>query len=328
MHIPPVKRPYFSTNPQWELFWKIFLFLLVAICALILIIAWPQTRSIELIRYLQEWRRGPLEAIFRIFTFLGDDQFFMGFFSILMWNVNKELGFWGAFVLLSSAAFSNLIKDLTMLARPSIEGVIHPAGSYAFPSGHTLTAVTVWGYLAVRLKSNFCRIWAVVAVVMIALSRMVLGYHFLGDILGGLALGVVFLLFFIWMSGYLYEKGWLDKFSGPLLISMALVLPALLTAVLPGVDPPKVLGLLAGASSGYVIEKEKVRSSVEGFFTARVLKAVIGLGVLFGLIMGLSGYLPSSVPALGFIRYGLGGLWVTLGAPTLFVALKLARRNI
>ncbi|OPL10317.1 MAG: hypothetical protein AVO34_11040 [Firmicutes bacterium ML8_F2] len=328
MHLPPVKKPYFSTNPQWELFWKIFLFLLAVFCAVFLIADWPRTRSIELICTLQKWRSGPVEILFKGFTFLGDDEFFMGFFSVLMWNVNKALGFWGAFVLLSSAVFSNLVKDLTMLDRPSIEGVVHPAGSYAFPSGHTLTAVTVWGYLAVRLKNNPCRIWAVVAVVMIALSRMVLGYHFLGDILGGITFGLAFLLFFIWLSGYLYEKGWLDKISWPFLVLMSIVLPALLTVVLPGVDPPKVLGLLAGASCGYVIEKEKVGSSVEGPFAARMLKVVIGLGVLFGLIMGLSGYLPSSVPTLGFIRYGLGGLWVTLGAPALFVALKLARRNI
>ncbi len=116
--------------------------------------AWPLTRSVELIAFLQNLRLGPVEYLFRAITFLGDDEFYMIFFSVLIWCVNKSLGFWGAFVLLSSATVSNLIKDTTLFERPPIEGVTHPEGSYAFPSGHTLTAVTVWGYLGVRLKNK------------------------------------------------------------------------------------------------------------------------------------------------------------------------------
>ncbi|MDZ4131521.1 MAG: phosphatase PAP2 family protein, partial [Dethiobacteria bacterium] len=157
------------------------------VSAVILIIAWPQTRSLAFVAALQQWRSVPLEILFRAFTFLGDDQFFMIFFSVLIWCVSKTLGFWGAFMLLASGTYSNLIKDITLLERPPLEGVVHPAGSYAFPSGHTLTAVTVWGYLAVRLQKKALWIWTFVAVAMIGFSRLVLGYHFLGDVLGGFA---------------------------------------------------------------------------------------------------------------------------------------------
>jgi hypothetical protein len=33
------------------------------------------------------------------------------------------------------------------------------------------------------------------------------------------------------------------------------------------------------------------------------------------------------VASLGFIRYGLGGIWVTLLAPAIFVRLKLSQRT-
>ena len=327
MDYPPVRKPYFSEDPQRESFWIMFLLGVTVISAAILVLAWPLTRSVEVIAALQSWRVGPVEFIFRAFTFLGDDEFFMVFFSVIIWCFSKSLGFWGAFILLSSATYSNLIKDITVLERPPLEGVVHPEGSYAFPSGHTLTAVTVWGYLAVRVNNKALWIWAVVAVVVIAFSRMVLGYHFLGDILGGLAFGIPFLLAFLWLSSKFAEKGWIEKFSMPVLLILSLAVPVFLVAVLPGADPSKILGYLAGASFGYIIEKEKLRVSVKSPALSQLIKVMAGVAVLFGIIVGLGGLLPSSVTALGFIRYALGGVWVTLGAPYLFVSVGLSGRE-
>ncbi len=327
MELPALKRPFFSENPQRE---KLVIELLVAaaaIAGIILVMAWPQTRNLELIAYLQQWRIKPVELFFRAVTFIGDDQFFMIFFGILIWCVNKSLGFWGAFMLLSSAVYSNLIKDLTLLERPAIEGVAHPPKSYAFPSGHTLSAVTVWPYMAARLKKRGYWIWAAAAVVMIGLSRMVLGYHFLGDILGGIAFGIPFLLLFMLLSAMLNEKGMIEKFSTPFLLAASIIIPVVLLAVLPGADPPKVLGYMAGASFGYILEKEKIRTTVKAPLTKQIIKAIIGLAVLFGIIAGLGGFLPSAIKPLGFIRYALGGIWVTLLAPLLFSVTGLADRE-
>ncbi len=327
---PPVKKPYFSEDPKRESFWIKFLIGVTVVSAAILILAWPQTRSVELIAALQQWRIAPVEFIFRVFTFLGDDMFYMVFFGVLIWCVNKTLGFWSAFVLLTSGTLSNLIKDVTLLERPPIEGVTHPEGSYAhaFPSGHALTAVTVWGYLAVRLKNKLFWVWTFAAVVIIAFSRMVLGYHYLGDILGGLALGITFLLFFLWLSNLFAEKGWIEKLTTSTLLVLSIAVPVLLVAVLPGADPPKVLGYLAGASFGYIIEKEKIRSVVKGPLPAQILKVLLGVAVLFGIIIGLGGLLPSAVTHLGFFRYTLGGIWVTLGAPVLFIYLRLSVKEL
>ncbi len=325
MKYPPVSKPYFSDDPGREAFWIKVLLGLTFLSAAVLVAAWSSTRSVDLIVALQQWRNSTaVEIFFRGFTFLGDDEFYMILFSVLIWCVNKSLGFWGAFVLLSSATYSNLIKDITLLERPPIEGIRHPEGSYAFPSGHTLTAVTVWCYLAVRVKSTAFWIWVIAAIFLIALSRLVLGYHFLGDVLGGFAFGIPFIIFFLWLSARFYSEGWTEKFSTPLLLILSLVVPIVLVAVLPGADPSKVLGYLCGASFGYILEKEKIGSDVAGSFLQQVLKSLIGLAVLFALIVGLGGVLPSAVIPLGFARYALGGIWVTLLAPVLFVKLKLS----
>jgi Zn-dependent protease len=100
-----------------------------------------------------------------------------------------------------------------------------------------------------------------------------------------------------------------------------------LLVVLPGADPPKILGYMAGASFGYVLEKEKIKTMVNAPLVAQIIKVIIGLAVLFGIIVGLGGLLPSAIKPLGFIRYALGGIWVTLLAPLLFSVVGLAGRE-
>lgn len=141
----------------------------------------------------------------------------MVFFGIMLWCVNKSLAFWVTFMLLTSGVYRGVIKELTFLERPYFEGVTHPPDT-AFPSGHNLTAVTVWGYMSVSIRKTGFWVWIVLLVIGMSLSRLVLGYHYLGDVLGGIALGIPFLLFFIWLNALFIEKGWAEKFSMPLLL--------------------------------------------------------------------------------------------------------------
>jgi membrane-associated phospholipid phosphatase len=196
MNIPPLSRPYFSQVRKRERIWLIVCWLVTIISALILIIAWPQTRTHELVAYFYQLSSTPVGYLFKAITFLGDAEFFMVFFGIMLWCINKSLAFWATFMLLISSVYRGVIKELTLLERPYFEGVTHPPDT-AFPSGHALLAVTVWGYLAVRIRKTGFWVWTVLLVIGMGLSRMVLGHHYLGDVLGGIALGIPFLLLFI-----------------------------------------------------------------------------------------------------------------------------------
>ncbi|GGN99831.1 MULTISPECIES: phosphatase PAP2 family protein [Haloarcula] len=62
---------------------------------------------------------------------------------------------------------------------------------YGFPSGHATTAVLVWGGFAATLRAGTRRArYAVagVAVVLVSLSRLVIGVHYLVDVLAGVAI--------------------------------------------------------------------------------------------------------------------------------------------
>jgi hypothetical protein len=56
VELPALKRPFFSENPKHEQLWIEILLAIAAVAGLILIMAWPQTRSLELIAALQQWR--------------------------------------------------------------------------------------------------------------------------------------------------------------------------------------------------------------------------------------------------------------------------------
>jgi membrane-associated phospholipid phosphatase len=298
----------------------IFVILLILAGSACLWLFWEPLRSLEFITALQARRSPVSDLFFRAFTFLGDDQFFMVFLSILLWNVNKAVGFWTAFVLLTSGMVSEIIKDVTLLPRPAIGGIVHPENS-AFPSGHTLTAVTVWGYLAFRIKNNLFWFCAIITIFLIGFSRLWLAYHFPGDVLGGLVIGLAFMLVFLWASGFF------DKLDLPLGVGLALAvaLPVIITAVAPEGGTSKIMGYLAGASAGYLLETRFVQANPRGPFFYQVLKSLLGLAVLFAIVMGM-GFMGGST-FMRFSRYALAGVWVAYLAPLVFVKTGLAARQ-
>jgi len=278
---------------------------------------------INLVSWTQNFRA--VETVFRAATFLGDHEFYMIFLSILLWCVDRSLGFWAAVVLLLSGTYTNMLKDFWALPRPQIQGITLPGG-YAFPSGHTLTAVTLWGYLAVRLFSRVMRIWMVFAIVAVGISRIVLGYHYPRDVTGGVALGLAFLLVYNQVERRITRN---ELFTGQpfyLLLGASLFLPLLLYIIYPGGDAPLLMGFLMGAGAGWLLERRWVRSKISGRWYQLILRPLVGLPVMFALVLGLGGIMPTHPTHLQLLLYAVTGLWVMLGAPAVFAVLGLASR--
>lgn len=64
-------------------------------------------------------------------------------------------------------------------------------GRHGFPSGHTSGQIAIWLGLALLFRKKWLAIWAVAFIVLTMISRMYLGVHYLGDVLGGLVLGTL-----------------------------------------------------------------------------------------------------------------------------------------
>ena len=73
---------------------------------------------------------------------------------------------------------------------------------YSFPSGHSTAPIVFYGfimYLVIRSKLNGLAKWLIniflgILILLIAFSRLPLGVHYFTDVLGGLALGLTWLV--------------------------------------------------------------------------------------------------------------------------------------
>jgi len=119
--------------------------------------------------------------------------------SLLYWLTDRR-----ATALVVAYAFAGYaavlgLKWFFALPRPPKTAWVIEAGGYGFPSGHATAAAVVYGGIALefdRVNSLARAAPLAVLALLIALSRVVLGVHFLGDVLAGLALGTALVVAF------------------------------------------------------------------------------------------------------------------------------------
>jgi membrane-associated phospholipid phosphatase len=100
------------------------------------------------------------------------------------------------------ALLGEAIKLVVQRPRPFLAGPFGVWGGYSFPSGHTLGATLMYGFLMFVLLPLFrSRRWrllvaAVGAAIIagVAFSRVALGAHYLTDVMGAMALGTIWLM--------------------------------------------------------------------------------------------------------------------------------------
>jgi undecaprenyl-diphosphatase len=126
-------------------------------------------------------------------------------FVLLLFSRKLTLGLPIAIALALSALAANGIKILVGRARPTPLQWLSPLHSYSFPSGHATSIMVVYGGIALyflthgrkRTRSLYATL-AVLLIVLVGFSRIVLGYHFFSDVVGGYLLGLFWLGFTFW----------------------------------------------------------------------------------------------------------------------------------
>jgi membrane-associated phospholipid phosphatase len=285
--------------------------------------------GIQVVLWFQQFSPA-LDLPFKALTFLGDETFYLVFMSLFYWCIDRRTGSHLVFLLLFSAYLNAIAKVLAGQPRPftydpRVRAIVN-AGGGGMPSGHTQNAVVIWGVLAARSGKKIAWLIAAFLLVGIPLSRVYLGVHFPTDLIGGYLLGGIILILFIWsaprLEVWLVEQG----FARQLLIS--LLGPMILVLFNPTGDKHvlSMASVLMGVCTGFVLERRFVRFSCEGVWWKKSSRYLLGVVVLFGLWGGLKLAFSGMEPAglLRFIRYALVGLWGGVGAPWMFVRLRLA----
>ena len=115
---------------------------------------------------------------------------------------------------LGVAALNNLLKLIVDRERPDIAQLAGHSGA-SFPSGHSAAAAACWAALALVLTRGRGRPWRVVGATLAALiavgvatSRVLLGVHWLSDVIAGVIVGWTwFLLIAVVFGGRLLRLG-------------------------------------------------------------------------------------------------------------------------
>jgi len=123
---------------------------------------------------------------------------------VVVWLVVRRFWWTAAWVLTAIvlvAPLTTAVKELVGRVRPNFVNGGARVESLSFPSGHssgsatlvTVVLVLVWPLLG-RTGRRVCLALGIALAVLVGLTRMWLGVHFLSDVLGGWALGVAWTL--------------------------------------------------------------------------------------------------------------------------------------
>ena len=190
---------------------SLFAFILIATSVL-----FKATMKEDLLLYylLISIKNNILLSVATLLSFLGSIKglIVVSFLLVFILKSNKQRIF--LFLdLIGSGLIINITKNIFLRERPIIGQNL--LADYSFPSGHTFIAITFYGFLLYLVmkdkESNYKKLKEGVLlflIITIPLSRLILGVHYLTDVLGGITLGLAYLFFLIIMyeSNFLKDK--------------------------------------------------------------------------------------------------------------------------
>jgi len=317
--------------------------------------------QIDIILFFQSLGNWLLEPM-RAFTFLGSEQFFILVMPVLLWCVDYPLGLRIGLLLITSGQVNGIFKVLFHSPRPfwfdSRVSALSVENSFGMPSGHAMNTSSLFGMFAIGMRKRWITIVSVILIVMVGISRLYLGMHFLSDVIGGWVLGGILLVLFIkldkpvttWFINkpvntqyliiILTSLIWIGIGLVPnFLLSQYVIPPEWITNAVqanPEAIPHPLeisgtftfAGIWLGLGIGAIWLRLRGGMNASGIGTQQLYRFLIGITGTFIIWMGLDMLFPGGETVLALllrmVRYGLVGFWVSGGAPAVFRKFKIA----
>ena len=307
---------------------------------------------------LGSWLKTPME----VFSFFGNEYFFLLLLPALYWCMEASIGLRVGIILLLSTSVNDALKMAFHGPRPywySMDVIsLSRETSFGVPSGHAQISVGVWGMLAASIRKWWGWMIAILIILLIGISRMYLGVHFPHDVILGWLIGASLLWFVLrfWepVTARLRKMSLGQQILVSFLCSLVLILFSLIPFTwlkITNWQPPEAWaqyatetismsgaittgGTLFGLLAGLAWFNRQGGFRTNGPIWKRILRFVVGLVGLLIFYVGLDvlfGLIAPDAEAvfpyiLRYIRYSLVGVWVSAGAPWIFVKLHLANK--
>ena len=260
-----------------------------------------------ILRWLEGLRTPWLDSLMAAVTERGDETVFMVAGLVLLWGVNQRWGFRFLLTGLTGSVINQLLKGIFLIPRPwvldpsftIVESARAGATGYSFPSGHTQSAATLFGTLAMWSRRRWSTLLCVVMVLLVGFSRMYLGVHTPLDVGVSLLTGVVTVVLLCqlcdWAEPSSRRLGWL--LAGCVGLALALLLYVLLAPVREanvaefdahGVKAAwQLMGAMAGLALAWMLDEKWVHFDTRAVWWAQALKLIVGLGLVLLVKGGL-----------------------------------------
>ena len=254
----------------------------------------------ELLRALAEIRTPFWDSVMGYVTYLGDETIFMAVGLIVIWCIDKKWGFRLFYMGLLGTALNQLLKAIFLLPRPwvrdpsfsIVEAARESATGYSFPSGHTQSAVMLFGGIAMWLKKRWVTVAVAAIILLTAFSRMYLGVHTPLDVGVSLLAGVLMLILMHFAFRYADSGRRAIHILGGagMLLCVAVILYLLLAPATAAnvaefdAHGKESVWSLVGAMLGLLliwwIDNKYLKFPVRAVWWAQIIKCLGGLGLL------------------------------------------------
>ena len=155
--------------------------------------------------FVERLRAPVLTVAMRAISNLASAPFIIGvLLAAFTWAPCKRQVILGALNVGAVTAIDQLLKAIVRRPRPEGSRLVEAPG-LGFPSGHSMAAMTFYGYGICLARSGVClfpssvvTVEALVCVILaVGVSRIYLGVHYASDVLGGFCLALAWLTLFV-----------------------------------------------------------------------------------------------------------------------------------
>ncbi|MFX1411648.1 MAG: phosphatase PAP2 family protein [Promethearchaeota archaeon] len=267
---------------------------------------------------------------FRYITELGGTLIYLGAFFIIFWGINKNIAKIIGLVYVTSNFVNYYGKAIIGNERPPESNWLLISPSYfSTPSGHAMSSTVFWGITSMKFKKVAMWVIYIILIILIGLSRVYLGVHWIGDIFTGWLFGVI-ILFSVWIfqepiSSFVSKYNIFYVYLGLAIFGfVVLILTEIFYGAKHNFGGPG--GQMIGLGLGFALEHKYINFEIKptsGKKWKIILRIIIGILILIIVFLGFDLVFDTDIVWLKAIRYVIALLTGIVIWPFIFEKIDL-----